>query len=81
MRKMFFSETKYLLILKIKNKMKNLQELNLVELNAQEVKEIDGGDFLAGFHAASKGEGLCPGWDAATVRGWYAHNIIKALSF
>ena len=55
--------------------------MNLVELNAQEVKSIDGGDFLAGFHAASKGEGLCPGWDAATVRGWYAHNIIKALSF
>ena len=40
---MFFSETKYLLILKIKNKMKNLKKLNLVELNAQEVKSIDGG--------------------------------------
>ena len=81
MRKKFLVKQKYLLILKIKNKMKNLKNLNLVELNAQEVKSIDGGDFLAGFHAASKGEGLCPGWDAATVRGWYAHNIIKALSF
>ena len=40
---MFFSETKYLLILKIKNKMKNLKKLNLVELNAQEVKKIEGG--------------------------------------
>ena len=42
---MFFSETKYLLILKIKNKMKNLKKLNLVELNAQEVKKIEGGFF------------------------------------
>ena len=42
---MFFSETKYLLILKIKNKMKNLKNLNLVELNAQEVKKIEGGFF------------------------------------
>ena len=78
---MFFSETKIFTNFKKSKKMKNLKNLNLVELNAQEVKSIDGGGFLAGFHAASKGEGLCPGWDAATVRGWYAHNIIKALSF
>lgn len=43
MRKKFLVKQKYLLILKIKNKMKNLKNLNLVELNAQEVKEIDGG--------------------------------------
>ena len=33
---MFFSETKYLLILKIKNKMKNLQELSLNEMRKTE---------------------------------------------
>ena len=42
MRKKFLVKQKYLLILKSK-KMKNLKNLNLVELNAQEVKEIDGG--------------------------------------
>ena len=36
MRKMFFSVTKYLLILKIKNKMKNLQELSLNEMRKTE---------------------------------------------
>ena len=45
MRKKFLVKQKYLLILKIKNKMKNLKNLNLVELNAQEVKSIDGGFF------------------------------------
>ena len=43
MRKKFLVKQKYLLILKIKNKMKNLKKLNLVELNAQEVKKIEGG--------------------------------------
>ena len=46
MRKKFLVKQKYLLILKIKNKMKNLKNLNLVELNAQEVKSIDGGFFV-----------------------------------
>ena len=40
MRKMFFSETKYLLILKIKNKMKNLQEMAL-----NEMRETEGGNL------------------------------------
>ena len=43
MRKKFLVKQKYLLILKIKNKMKNLKNLNLVELNAQEVRETEGG--------------------------------------
>ena len=43
MRKKFLVKQKYLLILKIKNKMKNLQDLNLVELNAQELKKTEGG--------------------------------------
>ena len=46
MRKKFLVKQKYLLILKIKNKMKNLKNLNLVELNAQEVKKIEGGLIL-----------------------------------
>ena len=44
MRKKFLVKQKYLLILNIK-KMKNLKNLNLVELNAQEVKKIEGGFF------------------------------------
>ena len=40
-----FSETKIFTNFKIKNKMKNLKNLNLVELNAQEVKKIEGGFF------------------------------------
>ena len=47
MRKKFLVKQKYLLILKIKNKMKNLKNLNLVELNAQEVKSVEGGFLLA----------------------------------
>ena len=43
MRKKFFSETKIFTNFKKSKKMKNLKNLNLVELNAQEVKEIDGG--------------------------------------
>ena len=46
MRKKFLVKQKYLLILKIKNKMKNLQDLNLVELNAQELKKTEGGLIL-----------------------------------
>ena len=46
MRKKFLVKQKYLLILKIKSKMKNLKNLNLVELNAQEVKKIEGGLIL-----------------------------------
>ena len=38
--KKFFSETKIFTNFKIKNKMKNL---NLIELNAQELIEIEGG--------------------------------------
>ena len=38
MRKKFLVKQKYLLILKIKNKMKNLQELSL-----NEMKEVEGG--------------------------------------
>ena len=45
MRKKFLVKQKYLLILKIKNKMKNLKNLNLVELNTQEVKNVNGGIF------------------------------------
>ena len=45
MRKKFLVKQKYLLILKSK-KMKNLKNLNLVELNAQEVKKIEGGLIL-----------------------------------
>ena len=41
-----FSETKIFTNFKIKNKMKNLKKLNLVELNAQEVKKIEGGLIL-----------------------------------
>lgn len=44
MRKKFFCCKKILLILN-NQKMKNLQNLNLVELNAQETKEIEGGLF------------------------------------
>ena len=40
---MFFSETKIFTNFKIKNKMKNLKKLNLVELNAQELKKTEGG--------------------------------------
>ena len=39
MRKKFLVKQKYLLILKIKNKMKNLQEMSL-----QEMKKTDGGN-------------------------------------
>ena len=46
MRNKFLVKQKYLLILKIKNKMKNLQDLNLVELNAQELKKTEGGLIL-----------------------------------
>ena len=38
-----FSETKIFTNFKKSKKMKNLKNLNLVELNAQEVKSIDGG--------------------------------------
>ena len=40
MRKKFLVKQKYLLILKIKNKMKNLQEMSL-----QEMRKTDGGFF------------------------------------
>ena len=40
MRKKFLVKQKYLLILKIKNKMKNLQEMSL-----QEMKETEGGSI------------------------------------
>ena len=46
MHKCFLVKQKYLLILKIKNKRKNLQDLNLVELNAQELKKTEGGLIL-----------------------------------
>ena len=46
MRKKFLVKQKYLLILKIKNKMKNLQDMNKVELNAQELKKTEGGLIL-----------------------------------
>ena len=74
MRKKFLVKQKYLLILKIKNKMKNLKNLNLVELNAQEVKEIEGGIIpvivLAGWLAM----GAC---SAVTVGLYYGYHNNK----
>ena len=71
---MFLVKQKYLLILKIKNKMKNLKNLNLVELNAQEVKEIEGGIIpvivLAGWLAM----GAC---SAVTVGLYYGYHNNK----
>lgn len=40
MRKKFLVKQKYLLILKIKNKMKNLQEMSL-----NEMREVEGGNL------------------------------------
>ena len=44
MRKMFFSETKIFTNFKIKNKMKNLQEMSL-----NEMRETEGGFLFAAF--------------------------------
>ena len=57
MRKKFLVKQKYLLILKIKNKMKNLKNLNLVELNTQEISFINGGE-LPYTQNAVNGQGL-----------------------
>ena len=40
---MFFGETKILVNFKNLNKMKNLKNLKVVELNALEVKKVEGG--------------------------------------
>ena len=65
MRKKFFCCKKILLILN-NQKMKNLQNLNLVELNAQEIMKIEGGAWpkwvkggLIGYIASE----LIDNWD------------------
>ena len=74
MRKKFLVKQKYLLVLKIKNKMQNLKNLNLVVLNAQEVKETEGGIIpvivLAGWLAM----GAC---SAVTVGLYYGYHNNK----
>ena len=48
MRKKFLVKQKYLLILKIKNKMKNLQEMSLEEMLVMEGGVIGVDDIIAG---------------------------------
>ena len=63
MRKKFLVKLKYLLILKIKNKMKNLKNLNLVELNAQELKKTEGGWLQYLPVAVAVGAAFVWAWD------------------
>ena len=69
MRKKFLVKQKYLLILKIKNKMKNLKNLNLVELNAQEVKETEGGWLQYLPVAVAVGAAFVWAWDKGEELG------------
>ena len=69
MRKKFLVKQKYLLILKIKNKMKNLKNLNLVELNAQEVRETEGGWLKYLPVAVAVGAAFVWAWDKGEELG------------
>ena len=69
MRKKFLVKQKYLLILKIKNKMKNLKNLNLVELNAQEVRETEGGWLQYLPVAVAVGAAFVWAWDKGEELG------------
>ena len=68
MRKKFLVKQKYLLILKSK-KMKNLKNLNLVELNAQEVKETEGGWLQYLPVAVAVGAAFVWAWDKGEELG------------
>ena len=61
--------------------MKNLKNLNLVELNAQEVKEIYGGGIWDEFVAGWNGKEVCPDHSTANKEGNYSGAVVKALSF
>ena len=68
MRKKFLVKQKYLLILNIK-KMKNLKNLNLVELNAQEVRETEGGWLQYLPVAVAVGAAFVWAWDKGEELG------------
>ena len=68
MRKKFLVKQKNLLILNIK-KMKNLKNLNLVELNAQEVRETEGGWLQYLPVAVAVGAAFVWAWDKGEELG------------
>lgn len=62
--------------------MKNLKNLNLVELNAEEMRTIEGGgQFLDGWAAAENGKDKDPDWSFTKKAGWTCCCIVKAFSF